>query len=182
MRNFFARRMIQRMGTRYDYDVSYLLYLLAEAPKAFWKFMRATALSRHREQVPVEASFTVRLMATLSEDCGPCTQIMVQHATEAKMATDQIEAVLTRDASAMNPAVALAFRYADAVLNHQTDSADAREAVRARWGHHGLIDLAMSMQGARLYPMMKDALGYAVECQRVRVEDRWIDVATRATG
>ena len=42
MRNFFARRMIQRMGARYDCDVSYLLYLLAEAPKAFWMFMRAS--------------------------------------------------------------------------------------------------------------------------------------------
>jgi hypothetical protein len=172
--------MLKRMAQRFDYDVSYLLYLLDESPQAFWTFTRATAMSRHRERVPAEAAFTARLVATLSEDCGPCTQLLVRHATEAKMATEQIEAVLTPNAAAMNPAVALAYRYADAVLNRRPDAADAREAVRSHWGHKGLIDLALSMQGARLYPMMKDALGYAVECRRVRVEDRWVDVPKRA--
>ena len=176
MRNYFIRQMIQRMGRRYDYDPSYLLYLLDEAPKAFWKFMRASALSRYRERAPVEATLTVRLFATMTEDCGPCTQLLVHHAREAKMATDQIEAVLIRNPAAMNSVVALAFSYADAVLNSRPDVGDVREAVRSRWGNKGLIDLALSMQGARLYPMIKIALGYAVECQRVRLEGRSIEV------
>jgi hypothetical protein len=176
MRNFFVRRMLQRMGKRYDYDPSYLLYLLDEAPKAFWTFMRATALARYREHAPEEATLTVKLLATMTEDCGPCTQLVVHHAREAKMATDQIEAVLTRNLAAMNPIVALAYRYADAVLNRRPAASDVREAVRGRWGNQGLIDLALSMQGARLYPMIKIALGYAVECQRVQVEGRSIEV------
>jgi len=164
------------MGRRYDYDPSYMLYLLDEAPKAFWKFMRASALSKHREHAPVEAAFTVRLLATMTEDCGPCVQLLVHHATDARMASDQIEAVLTRDPSAMNPVVTLAYCYADAVLNRRPDVGDAREAVRSRWGNKGLIDLALSMQGARLYPMIKIALGYAVECQHFRLEGRRIEV------
>jgi hypothetical protein len=182
VRKFIIRRMLQRMAQRYDCDVSYLLYLLAQSPKAFWTFMRATAMSRHCQRAPVEAAYTVRLLASVSEDCGSCAQLQVQHAAEAKMATDQIEAVLTHNTAAMNPAVALAFRYADAVLNRRPDAGDARDAVRAAWGHQGLIDLAMSMQGARLYPMMKEALGYAVECRRLRIDDRWLDVARQATG
>jgi hypothetical protein len=176
MRNYFIRRMLRRMSRRYDYDVSYLLYLLDESPKAFWKFMRASALSGYREHVPEEATLTVKLLATMTEDCGPCTQLLVHHAREAGMATDQIEAVLTRNLAAMNPVVALAHRYADAVLNRHPDAGDAREEVRGRWGDKGLIDLAMSMQGARLYPMIKSALGYAVECQRVSLERRLIEV------
>jgi hypothetical protein len=176
MRNYFVRRIVQRVGRRNDYDPSYLLYLLDEAPKAFWKFMRATAMSRHREQAPVEAVLTVRLLATMTEDCGPCTQLLAHHAREAKMATEQIEAVLTRNLAAMNPVVALAHRYADAVLNRHPDAGDVREEVRGRWGNKGLIDLAMSMQGARLYPMIKIALGYAAECRRVILEGRSIEV------
>jgi hypothetical protein len=180
MLNALARRVIKRMEERYDYDMSYALYLLEKTPKAFRKFMRAGALSRHRERAPMEAAFTVQLLATMYEDCGPCTQLFVRLAEESKMSADQIEAVLTGKASAMHSAVALAYRYGDAVLNHRTDVADAREAVRAQWGDKGLIDLAMSMQGARLYPMMKHALGFALECQRVSVQGRWVDMTKKA--
>jgi hypothetical protein len=180
MLNALARKVIKRMERRYDYDMSYALYLLEKAPKAFRKFMRAAALSRHRERAPMEAACTVQLFATLYEDCGPCTQLVVRFAEESKMSADQIAAVLTGSASAMNCAVALAYRYADAVLNHRADVADAREAVRAQWGDKGLIDLAMSMQGARLYPMMKQALGFALQCQRVSVQGRWVDVTKKA--
>ena len=158
MRSYFIRRILQRMDKRFDYDSSYLLYLRDESPKAFWKFMRASGLSRHGEQAPVEATFTVRLLATMNEDCGSCTQLFVHHAREGKMANDQIEAILTRNMAAMNSVVALAYRYADSILNRRLDAADACNAVRVRWGDKGLIDLALSMQGARLYPMVKAAL------------------------
>jgi len=74
MLNSIARGFIKRMAKRYDYDMTYALYLLAKAPKAFRVFMRAAALSRHREKAPIEAAFAVQLLATISEDCGPCTQ------------------------------------------------------------------------------------------------------------
>jgi hypothetical protein len=180
MLNSIARSFIKRMEKRYDYDMAYALYLLAKAPKAFRVFMRAAALSRHREKAPIEAAFAAQLFATMYEDCGPCTQLVVRLAEESKMSASQIEAVLTGSLNAMNSAVALAYRYADAVLNRRTDAADAREAVRAQWGDKGLIDLAMSMQGARVYPMMKHALGFALECQRVSVQGRWIEVAKKA--
>jgi len=180
MRNAIARAMLTRMAKRYDYDVSYMSYLLTEAPQAFWRFMRAGALSRHRERVPVEAAFTVQLLATMAEDCGPCTQLIVQFATEAKMPAEQIEAVLTRQLPTMSSDVALAYRYANAILNRSVDASNAREAVRARWGEKGLIDLALAMQGARMYPMMKDALGFALECRRVSVSGRWVDVEKSA--
>lgn len=164
------------MDKRYDYDSSYMLYLLDESPKAFWKFMRASGLSRHGKQAPVEASFTVQLLSTMNEDCGSCTQLFVHQAREGKMATDQIEAVLTRNLAAMNSVVALAYRYADSILNRRLDAADACTAVRARWGNKGLIDLALSMQGARLYPMVKTALGYAAECRDVQIDGRSIEI------
>jgi len=80
----------------------------------------------------------------------------------------------------MHSAVTLAYRYADAVLNQRADTAALREAVRAQWGDQGLIDLALNMQGARLYPMMKQALGFALQCQRVSVRGRWIDLTKKA--
>jgi len=52
--------------------------------------------------------------------------------------------------------------------------------VLASWGDQGLIDLAMALQGARLYPMLKNALGFALECRSVSIDGRSIDVEKRA--
>ena len=114
MRSWIARRMLRAMSTRYDYDTSYLEMVLKESPSAFFKFARVAKASSHREVVPVEASFAAKLVGTLVEDCGPCTQLIVDMALEAGMPKDQIEAVLRRDLRSMNSTTVLGFRFADA--------------------------------------------------------------------
>ena len=67
------------------------------------------------------------------------------------------------------------------LLVQRSDDQDLRrEAVRARWGDKGVIDLAMALQMGRLFPMMKLALGYARECRRLSVDGRNIDVVKQA--
>lgn len=180
MREVLIRKIIARMGARYDADMSYQLYLIDNAPKAFSKFGRLSAVSAHRESVPSEAAFTVKLVGSMAEDCGPCTQLFVQMARENGMASDQIEAVLRRDIAAMSPTVALAYRYGEAVLARGADVDDSRAEVRARWGEKGVIDLAMAILAGRLYPMAKNALGYGQECRSVTLEGRRVDVVKPA--
>ena len=71
---------------RYGYDVSYLEMLLNESASAFFKFAPLMKASAHREVVPVEASFAAKITGGLAEDCGPCTQLVVDMALEAGMA------------------------------------------------------------------------------------------------
>jgi hypothetical protein len=80
----------------------------------------------------------------------------------------------------MNEDVALAFRFADAILNRLPGEDDVREAVRAQWGENGVIDLTLSLQIGRIFPMVKAGLGYARECRRVEVAGRPVDVVRRA--
>jgi hypothetical protein len=116
----------------------------------------------------------------MAEDCGPCTQLTVDMALEAGMAKDQIEAVLGRDIETMTASVKLGFQFADAVMKRSADDDACREAVRARWGEKGVIDLTMALQMGRLFPMIKQALGYAKECRRVSVAGNQIDVIKQA--
>ena len=180
MRNFFARRILRATSKRYHYDVSYLDYMLKESPGAFFKFAGLAKASSHREAVPVEASFAAKISGAMAEDCGPCAQLTVDMALEAGMAKDQIEAVVRRDIDAMTIETALGFGFAQAVLHRADDQDERREAVRARWGEKGVIDLAMALQMGRLFPMMKLALGYAKECRRVSVDGREVDVIKQA--
>jgi hypothetical protein len=180
MRSWIARRALRAFAGRYGYDVSYLETLLNESPSAFFKFAPLMKASAHREVVPVEASFAAKITGGLAEDCGPCTQLVVDMALEAGMAKDQIEAVLRRDPRAMSDTTRLAFRFADAVVRRATEEDEFRDAVRAQWGQKGVIDLTLALQMGRMFPMIKAGLGYARECRRVTVDGHNVDVVKQA--
>jgi hypothetical protein len=154
--------------------------VLKESPSAFFKLAPLMKASAHREIVPMATSFAAKLAGALGEDCGPCTQLCVDMALEAGMAKDQIEAVLRRDIRAMTPDVLLGFQFADAVMHHSMEDDIYRDAVRARWGDKGVIDLTMALQMGRLFPMLKLGLGYAKECRRVTVAGDQVDVIKQA--
>jgi hypothetical protein len=180
MRKFIARRMLRAFSKRYGYDTSYTEMVLTESPSAFFKLAPLMKASAHREVVSVEASFAAKITGALAEDCGPCTQLCVDMALEAGIAKDQIEAVLRRDVRAMTSDVLLGYRFADAVVHRSIEDETRRDAVRARWGNKGVIDLTMALQMGRLFPMLKLALGYARECRRVTVAGDQVDVVKQA--
>ena len=177
---FFVRRMLDRFERRYDYDVSYMRAMLDASPKALRRFSALMQAAQHREAAPIEAYFAAKLIGALYEDCGPCTQLVVNLAREAGVKDAEIEAVLRRDFAAMSDAAALGFRYAEAVTHRLASEHELREAVRAQWGEEGLIDLAFALQFSRMFPMLKAALGYAEQCRRVRVGDAPVEVVRRA--
>jgi alkylhydroperoxidase family enzyme len=180
MLSWFARRALKRMGAHYDYDVTYMLAMLDKSPKAFFRFAKLFPLAQHRESAPAEAAIAAKLMGAMYEDCGPCTQLVVNFAKEQGVDPEQVEAVLRRDLAGMNDNVALAFRFADAILNRLPGEDDVRDAVRMHWGEKGVIDLTLALQVGRIFPMVKAGLGYAKECRRVEVAGRPVDVVKRA--
>jgi hypothetical protein len=180
MLDWFARAYLKRMGARYDYDVTYMLALLDQSPKAFFAFAKLFPLAQHRESAPKDAVLAAKLMGAMFEDCGPCTQLVVNFAREQGVDPAQIEAVLRRDVRAMNDNVALGFRFADAILNRFPSEDEVREVVRAEWGDKGVIDLTLALQVGRIFPMVKAGLGYAKECRRVVVDGRAVDVVKPA--
>lgn len=180
MRSWIARRVLRAMSQRYGYDTSYLEIMLAQSPKAFFKFAPLMKAAGHREVVTVDACFAARLIGALAEDCGPCAQLCVDMALDAGMARDQIEAVLRRDPRAMNSDTGLGFRFADAVVRRSADGEDYRDAIRAQWGDKGVIDLTLALQMGRMFPMVKAGLGYARECRHVNVNGHTVDVVKQA--
>jgi integrase len=180
MRKTAADLLLKTMGARYDYDVSYMRAMLQHSPKAFFKFVKIMDVARHREAAATEAIYAAKLVGALAEDCGPCTQLVVNMAREAHVPDDQIEATLRRDAQAMSADTALGFRFAEAIAYRLANEDEAREAVRARWGEKGVIDLTLALQIGRIFPMVKAGLGYAKECRRVAVNGRSVDVVKRA--
>lgn len=169
MMRWLVNRVLEVAMRRYDYDVSYMRAMYAASPSAFMRFNKVAALARHREAAPMEAHEAARLVGTLVEDCGPCTQLVADMAREEGMADDQIAAIIAGDLAAMSADTALGYRFARAIVAHLSEADDLREEVRARWGDKGVLDLTLGTQMSRTYPMIKVGLGFAKSCGPVRI-------------
>ncbi|HYG28491.1 MAG TPA: hypothetical protein VD906_16515 [Caulobacteraceae bacterium] len=162
--------IVGRFQKRYDYDVSYMRALIAADPAAFLAFSKVQGLGGYAK-APKAAIIAAKLVATLAEDCGPCTQIVIRMGEEQGVPASVLKAVLTGDEAAMGADAALAWKFARASLARDMEAADPlREEVVARWGEKGLATLALAIASSRVYPTVKYALGYGKTCSRVQVK------------
>lgn len=174
MREWFARRALDRFAADYHYDVSYMRAMLKASPAAFFKFAAIMRLAAHREAAPVDALYAAKLVGALCEDCGPCVQLVATMARRAGVSDADVEAIVRGDAAAMTADAALGFRFAAALVGKTDDLPAARDAVQERWGEAGLIDLTLGAEVSRIFPMVKAGLGYAQSCERIRIGDKTV--------
>jgi hypothetical protein len=169
MWKWFIQKRITAFERKLGYDMTYARELLDADLGAFMTFAKATKLGQYRRDVPRDVYWATKLVGTVSEDCGPCTQLLVTMALAEGVPAAVLSAVLAGDVAAMPEAVALGVRFARASLAHDGAADAAREEVVRRWGPRALISLAFALTVARLYPTLKYALGHGKACQRIVV-------------
>jgi len=179
MLKLLIRRRIDRFARQYDYDTSYMSELLETSQRAFLRFARVAGLSRHRESLPPAPWYAAKLAATLHEDCGPCTQLVVRMAAEDGVPPATLAAIVGGDESRMDEEVRLGWRFAQAVLAHDPAADGFREEIVRRWGDKAVVSLALGIAASRMFPTIKVAMGHGRACQRVRVGDRELVPASR---
>ncbi len=177
MLKWFIRRRLMAFEKTYGYDASYAHELLEADLAAVLAFARIQAMGTYRKGAPKAAWYAAKLVGTMTEDCGPCTQLNVTMALRDGVDGKQLAAVLAGDELAMSPDVVLAVRFARASLAHDLAADEHREEVVRRWGAKGLISLAFALTVARVYPTIKYALGHGKACARITVGDEPVPVA-----
>lgn len=174
---------IKAFETRYNYDMGYAHRLLRASRGAFIRFALFSRFALVREQVPVAPWYAARIAATLYEDCGPCTQLVVHMAAEAGLASTTLRAIVAGDEASLDADTLLALRFARAVLTRAPDCVALHDEAVARWGERGVVSLALIIANTRVYPTLKRALGFAHRCSRVEVDGESIVPAhVAATG
>lgn len=166
-------RTIRRMERRFDYDAAYMHDLIANSPAAMVKLGLVQGINQHCQGVPRPAWHAARIVAARHEDCGPCTQLVVDMALADGMEPGQVRAVIARDFTAMTTDVALGVRLAEAVAADTATEA-VRGEILARFGAPGLTSLALGIASARIFPTLKRALGHAQRCERLNVRGETI--------
>ena len=169
MVKWLMRCAIRAFERKWDYDAGYLHEMIEASPRAAWLFARATAVGRHRRDIPIEAWSVAGITAVRQEDCGPCTQLGVSMAERAGVRPDVLRAVLRDDPDSMPPDVALVWRFTRATLAHDAAADQYRDAIIKRWGPRAVVSLALAMTAARLYPTVKYAMGHGKACTRIVV-------------
>jgi hypothetical protein len=168
MLGWLVRRRIAAFERDFDYDMSYARDIYDASPRAFFRFSKILGISSYREDVPKDAWYAAKLATTLTEDCGPCTQLVVKMAERDGTNPATIRAVLLGDEAAMSPDAVLGFRFARAVLRRDIAESDRlRREILTRWGKKGLVSLALTIASARVYPSVKYALGHGHACVKV---------------
>ncbi|HZR37247.1 MAG TPA: hypothetical protein VFA75_17895 [Nevskia sp.] len=171
------RNRLDAFEREHDYDMGYAREILEISTAALLRFNGVMGLAQYREDVPREAWYAAKLVGTLAEDCGPCTQLVVRMAEGDGVAPATIRAMLRGQEAAMPPDAALGWRFARAVLAHDLEADVLRREVVRRWGRRALVSLAYALTSARMFPTLKYALGHGHSCVRVRVGGEELPVA-----
>lgn len=166
---WFAENRIVAAEKEIGESADYMRDIFRVSRPAFWKFALFRPLSQHRRAASAEAITVAALVGSRSEDCGTCVQITVNIA--AKMQVDRaiIQAVLDRAPERLPPDLAEVYRFAEAVVNTETNAAELSGQLKQSLGEETVVDLSLAIATSKLFPVLKRGLGYAVSCSQVEI-------------
>lgn len=164
------RRKLDQAERDLGASVDYLRHMLDVSLGAFFKFAKIMPMASYRKVLPVDAYFVAIIVSSRHADCGTCMQVAVNMARKAGVADAAIRAVLDRDPAALREDLSDVYHFTEKVVEATYDETAFRDAVRKRYGEEGIVELALAISSAQVFPLVKRTLGYAVSCKEVTVE------------
>ena len=168
IRNLILKRLDKEERSLGE-SVDYVRHIVRTSLPAFFKFALFTPLAQHRRKLPPTPYRIARIVATQDEDCGTCVQIEVNLARKEGVPADVIRAVLNHRPEDLTSELADVYRFAQAVVEASGAEEGFRQRIRAKYGEEGLVEMALGIAAARVFPVTKRALGYATSCALVEV-------------
>ena len=160
-------RSVDRQERKLGESLEYFRHMIRASIPAALKFGLFMPMAEHRKQLPAMPYWVARLVAAQTEDCGSCVQIEVNLALQNGVSADTVRAVLEGRPGDLPDGGGDAYAFATAVVAGSGAEGPHRERLRERYGEPGLVELAMGIAAARVFPTTKRALGYAVSCSAV---------------
>jgi hypothetical protein len=169
MLKWFMKRKLKAFGDAFDYDTTYMRELVEVDPAAGFAVSRLSAAASYRADAPVAAWFAAKLVAGMSEDCGPCVQLGVRMAERAGVSDADLRAIIAGDVARMSAEASLGYRFAKALLARGEALESLREEIVRRWGAKALAAISIGIVTTRTFPALKYALGHGQACMSVDI-------------
>ncbi|NTS77049.1 hypothetical protein HR060_09205 [Catenovulum sp. SM1970] len=181
MLKFILNKLINSMQHRYDYDAQYMQDMLSADTRAFIKYLAFQMMASHKANLSAEQLFAAKIRTIIRDDCGPCTQLMVQMAQEAGVKDSMLAADIALDMNNLPEDIALIVNFTEACLNREPLADDLREQIIKQFGQQGLVALSLAISSTRVYPTLKYVLGHGKTCSRVMISDKTVKPIRPAT-
>lgn len=162
------RRMIDRVEQRLGVPVDEARYMVDHSLGSFLAFSTVQTWTDRHKALGAEAYYVAKIAAYREEDCGTCLQIAVNLALKAGVSREIVGYAAQGREELLPPKLRELYRFAQKQAN-RVDDDDLREKLRARYGDEALIELALAIASARMFPAFKRTLGFAKSCAMVRV-------------
>ena len=161
-------RLIDAAERKFGEKLDYLRDIASASPAAFYKFALFLAFARHRKAAPPDAYYLSSIGALLSEDCGPCLQIAVNQALAEGVSPSIISSALAGGAS-LDADRKLYLDFGRAVSANEPEAEEMRLKLAEKLSPAAMVDLAIAIAGARVFPALKRGLGHAKSCSLVQI-------------
>lgn len=169
MLKWFMKRRLRAFGDAFGYDTSYGVELIEIDTAAGQALARLSKVAAYRSDAPPVAWYAAKIVATMSDDCGPCVQLAVAMAQRTGVSDSDLRAIVAGELARMSVEASLGFRFAKALLARTADLDDLREQIVHRWGRQALAAIAVTIVATRTFPALKYALGHGQSCQSVEI-------------
>lgn len=169
MLRWFMKRRLLAFGASFNYDADYLVQIVDADTAAGFAIAGLSKAADYQADAPKAAWYAAKIVAAMSEDCGPCTQLAVDMAERAGVAAEDLRAIVAGDIAAMSGEASLGYRFAKAVLAGSPEIDGLRQMIVAQWGRKALGAIALVSVVSRSFPRLRLALGHHDSCHAVDV-------------
>lgn len=169
MFKWLTKRATAKFERQIRVDLPYAHEMAELAPSVSWKMMLMRPAMYHRKIVARDDWHLAQLAAVMAEDCGPCVQIAVNLSLYDKVDPALLKAALA-GGTELSGDHRLAFDYGHAVATSGPGMLELIEQAEHRWGREGLMELALAVAYAGVYPRLKRGWGYGLACSKVEFE------------
>ncbi len=158
---FMTRREEKKLGA----SLEYVRYIAQHDFSGLLKFSKLKGLSEHRRVLPPSVFHTIKLVGAQREDCGSCVDIAIQLAKKDGVAPETIQSVLAGRVASLSEDERLAYEFTHEVCDRTHGQSERRERWRQKFGDRGVVEAALAIGSAQIFPIIKRAAGYTKACK-----------------
>ncbi len=169
MLNRIAHTLISSAEKELGTPLDEMRYVANHSLSAFRRWSSTREIADYHHALPPEVYYVAKIAAYRVEDCGSCLQIVTHMARNNGVSPDIVRAALGGKSELLPEELQAVYGFAHSHA-HRHDDPGLREWLRQKYGHQGLIEMAIGIASARTFPAFKRVLGFAKRISDVSVE------------
>lgn len=168
---------ISKFADTFQYNADYMHEMAETDLEAITRFSLLQDFGDYRKQISAKAWYTAKLAGCISEDCGPCTQLVVTMAEKEGVDKTLLSNLIEGKRELLDSETRLFYDYALAVISHDMQAETLRQEIESKFGPSSVISAGLAIITGKAYPLLKYATGHGQACVKIRIngEDKLVN-------